>query len=58
MALMAQRQGDPFPDGAVVFDQQNSWHGLSIRTSRPGPRLCYRMIIKRMVIIRYRFVIT
>jgi hypothetical protein len=31
VSLAAQGEGDSLTDGAVVFDQQNSWHGLSIR---------------------------
>ena len=44
VALAAQGEGDTFPHGAVVFDQQNAWHALSIRTPSARSGLCYRMI--------------
>lgn len=34
VSLAAQREQDALPDCAVVFDEQNAWHELSIRTDQ------------------------
>lgn len=45
MALPAQGQGDALAHGAVVFDQQYTWHGPSIGMPSARPENCYRLII-------------